>query len=232
MASSEQKAIEQLEEILSVLRHHLGNSVSAIKITLNVLQENFDLFDEDKKKEYLKRITDLLVGQERLVKAMKSFSLFNVSELREIKFISFWEHLLALGVRKSKEKGIDITYNLKTGPLLITGNDIALEMIMSCILDNAMDALEDIKDPRIELQALSMNDFVMVQVKDNGSGIKQNDLSKIFIPLFTTKKKNMGMGLSIVFKLLAEMEGRINIESRFGNGTIVKIRLKIVREHE
>ena len=232
MALSEKKEIEQLEEILSVLRHQLGNSVSAIKITLDVLQENFDLFDEDKKKEYLKRISDLLVGQEKLVEAMKSFSRFNVSDLKEMKFISFWEHLLAMGVRKSKEKGIDITYNLKTGPLLITANDIALEMIMSRILDNAVDALEDIKDPRIELEALRMNDYVMVQVTDNGSGIKQNDLSKIFIPLFTTKKENMGMGLSVVLKLLTEMKGRISIESHSGNGAIVKIWLKIAREQK
>jgi two-component system sensor kinase FixL len=63
-------------------------------------------------------------------------------------------------------------------------------------------------------------------MKDNGPGIKKNDMSKIFIPLFTTKPGKLGMGLPIARKLSLEMEGHMEIESVFGKGTEARLWLK------
>ena len=89
-------SIENLEMILSVLRHQLGNSVSAIKVTLDVLKENFDKFDDQKRKIYLERGTELIKRQHRMVKAMKSYALFNAKEKQDIAFDAFWELIVAL----------------------------------------------------------------------------------------------------------------------------------------
>ncbi|NTV34814.1 MAG: hypothetical protein HGA50_16185, partial [Deltaproteobacteria bacterium] len=80
-----------LEDLLSTLRHQLGNSVNALKVTLDVLHENFDLFNDEKKREYLERAKEVLGRQQAMVDAMRSYSSVNVNDQKPMDFLSFWE---------------------------------------------------------------------------------------------------------------------------------------------
>lgn len=224
--------IENLEEILSILCHELGNPITSLKITLDVLRENYDLFDDVKKKVYLERASELLARQEKLVEFMKSYSKFNVKEPKKIEFLPFWENFSSMAINKLKAANIRLTNNFGTGPSHIKGDNLALNKILTSILDNAIEALEKANEPEIEMMTWRRNGFVMILMKDNGPGIKKNDMSKIFIPLFTTKPGKMGMGLPIARKLSLEMEGRMEIESVFGNGTEARLWLKTMGNQE
>ena len=224
--------IENLEEILSILCHELGNPINSLKITLDVLRENYDLFDDVKKKVYLKRASELLARQEKLIGVMKSYSKFNVKEPKKIDFLPFWENFSSMAINKLKAANIRLTNNFETGPGHIEADNPALNKILVTLLDNAIEALENVNEPEIEMMALRKNGFIMIRIKDNGPGIRKNDMSKIFIPLFTTKKGKMGMGLSIAQKLSLEMDGRMEIESIFGNGTEARLWLKTMDNQE
>jgi len=224
--------IENLEEILSILCHELGNPINSLKITLDVLRENYDLFDDAKKKVYLKRVSELLARQEKLVEVMKSYSKFNVKEPKKIEFLPFWENFSNIAINKLKAANIRLTNHAETGPSHIKADNPALNKILASILDNAIEALEKVNEPEIEMMASRRNDCIMIRMKDNGPGIKKNDMSKIFVPLFTTKPGKMGMGLSIARKLSFEMEGRMEIESIFGNGTEARLWLKTMDNQE
>jgi two-component system sensor histidine kinase HydH len=73
----------------------------------------------------------------------------------------------------------------------------------------------------------SIIDYIYVQIKDNGCGIKEEDLPKIFNPFFTTKPDGTGLGLSIVHKIIENHEGEIRVESEIGKGTTVFIKIPI-----
>lgn len=231
-AASNLELIDNLEQILSTLRHELGNPVNSLKITLDVLQENYDLFDDVKRKDYLKRGLKLLARQERLVEAMKSYSRFNAKEQKENPFIHFWEHFLTMAAKRLKDGKIKFIHNLELKPCLIKSNNMALNRVMMNLIDNAMEAVEDVSNPKIELKASRNNDFVIIVIKDNGPGVTKNDMSRIFIPLYTTKQDKVGMGLPIARKLLLKMEGRIEIESPFEDGTEVRVWLRTVGGQE
>ena len=64
-------------------------------------------------------------------------------------------------------------------------------------------------------------------IKDTGAGISEADLQKIFDPFFTTKEEGTGLGLSTVQKIIEGHNGNINIESKEGYGTTVKITLPV-----
>ncbi len=230
--SSNLELVENLEHILSTIRHEVANSINSLKITLDVLRENFDLFDDAKKKDYLKRGTKLVARQQELVNAMKAYSRFNVKEKEDIQFFHFWKSFLAAAATKLKDKNIKFVQEREPEPFLIKANNMALNKVMMNLLDNAMQAVEAVKDPQIELRFELKNDFVSIMLKDNGCGIKKNDISKAFIPLFTTKPGKMGMGLPIARKLLVKMEGRIEIESPLEDGTEVRVWLRIADGHE
>lgn len=218
--------LANLEVILSTVRHQLGNSVNAIKITLDVLNQNFDVFNDGKKKDYLERGSQLLARQQMLIEAMKSYSRFDVREQGDIDILAFWERLRAQAL--ARVKGTRITLeeraNLTHGTL--QGNLMALDTIVAKVLDNAADAVEKVGAPRIELEAATDGKQFTLAIRDNGPGIAESDLPRIRIPLFSTKPGKAGMGLSIAHKLLAKMGGRMTIESTQTEGTCVRISLQ------
>jgi C4-dicarboxylate-specific signal transduction histidine kinase len=224
-------SIENLEMILSVLRHQLGNSVSAIKVTLDVLKENFDKFDDQKKKVYLERGAELIKRQHRMVKAMKSYALFNAKEKQDIAFDAFWELLIGLASDKLAHTKIKLTTQNNVTRRRIRVNQMALSKAMEIIIDNAIDALTLAEAPEICITASIINNSIVIDMSDNGHGIKMEDIPKIFIPLYTTKPDSMGMGLPIAQKLLMEMDGRIEIKSRSGGGTQAKVCIGTAQGH-
>ena len=216
-------SIENLEMILSVLRHQLGNSVSAIKVTLDVLKENFDKFDDQKRKIYLERGTELIKRQHRMVKAMKSYALFNAKEKQDIAFDAFWELIVALTSDRLAHTQIKLTAQNNVVQGRIQVNQMALTKAVEIIIDNAIDALSLAEAPEISITASTVDNAIMIDLSDNGYGIKKDDIPKLFIPLYTTKPDSMGMGLPIARKLLMEMDGRIEIKNRPGGGTQAKV---------
>lgn len=228
MAMVESRLMEDLEEILSVLRHELGNSVNSLKLTLDVLRENYDRFDESKRKEYVKRGLEILSRQQRLTDAMKSYARCKVEELRDLAVVSFLNNFLIAAQNKIENRKIRFKQDFNREHCHVMGDVSALSAVMENILDNAVEALEDVSEPRIEFMVLQKNNSVVVVTRDNGCGIRKNDLPKVFIPLFTTKPGKMGMGLSIARKLLWKMGGRVEIESTAGVMTEVRVVLEAV----
>ena len=226
MMRSEKELMENLEQILSTLRHELGNSVNSLKITLDVARQNYETFDDQKRKEYLNRGSELLTRQQRLVEAMKSYSQFRVNEQKEISFPSFWKHFLGWTSRRALDEDIKIIYEDEIGPWLIMGDTGALHKAMTSIVSNAMEAVKGTDSPTIYLRTSRTNHSLKIVIQDNGCGISESDLPRVFTPLFSTKKGKMGMGLPIARKLLIEMGGRIRIHSVFGRGTRATVWLK------
>ena len=222
--------VENLEQILSILRHEIGNSVNSLKVTLDVLRENYDRFDDEKKKDYLQRGLDLIARQVRLVEAMKSYSKFDVTEQGKILFQNLWEELLKVCSGKLKDSPIRFSHHFEVGPCLVRGNSKAIQQALTNVLDNAVESLEGIEDPAIEFKATEDNGFVKLIVKDNGSGIEAENIQKVFTPLFATKPGKMGMGLPIARRLLSKMDGHIEIASTFEGGAEAGVWLRIVED--
>lgn len=215
-----------LEDLLSTLRHQLGNSVNALKVTLDVLHENFDLFNDEKKREYLERAKEVLGRQQAMVDAMRSYSNVNVNDQKPMGFLSFWEQFLVT-LRQRTEK-ITSIQNLQPGPCDVMGSPMAIQTVLIQLVENALDAVEGMENPKIELSVTSEGERIRIGVKDNGCGIKQKDMSKIFVPLFSTKPKRKGLGLSIALKLMAQMGGRLEIAPHAEGGTVATIWLQRV----
>lgn len=227
-AKSDKFSIENLEAMLSILRHELGNPITSLKITLDVLRESYDLFDERKKRAYVSRASELVLKQEKIIEALKYYSKFNAKEQENISFLSFWKNFSTMVSNTLKDGNIRLVNDVKTEPCLVKANSPALNKIMASIFDNAVEALQGVNDPTIELKAFKKNGYVKIALKDNGAGIKKNDMDRVFVPLFTTKPGKMGMGLTIAGKLSWEMGGRVEIESVFGNGTEASVWLKAI----
>ncbi len=137
---------------------------------------------------------------------------------------------------KAAKAGVAIEADLP----LVWGNATALEQILTNLLLNAMDALEDqdaqgqgqIGQGRITISARSgsMDEHVVLRVADNGPGIPEEHRKHLFDPFFTTKSvgKGTGLGLCVVYGLVRDLGGRIDVEN--DNGAVFTITLRAERE--
>ena len=96
------------------------------------------------------------------------------------------------------------------------------------LINNAIDAIEK-EGGLVQLRSTREENFVRIDVEDNGPGIPGDILPNIFEPFFTTKAagKGTGLGLSICRDLLARMGGSISVESVLGQGSVFHVRLPL-----
>ena len=99
-----------------------------------------------------------------------------------------------------------------------------IEQVLLNIINNSLDAM-DSKGGTIEITSRAEEDHVAVDIADDGSGISEDALSRIFEPFYTTKPvgKGTGLGLSICYGIVTKMGGEIKVESVPGTGTTFHI---------
>ena len=109
-----------------------------------------------------------------------------------------------------------------------------LRQVFSNIIDNAIDAMTNVKsDRRIELAIQSATDqngnagMSMVTLRDNGCGIPDDRIVKIFNPFYTSKPNGTGLGLGIAKKVLDAHRGTIEVSSRTGEGTEFRVAIPL-----
>jgi len=120
-------------------------------------------------------------------------------------------------------ENIDLVKNINENlPMVMVDADQIRQVFINIIL-NAQQAMS--KDGRLDIHARSKGEFVEVEFADTGCGIPESDIDKIFDPLFTTKAKGIGLGLSVCKSVLERHGGDIRVESKAGRGTTFTVSL-------
>lgn len=98
------------------------------------------------------------------------------------------------------------------------------------IVTNAMDALQGKEDKQIEVIVREQGGWGSIDIRDNGCGISKENINKIFTPFFSTKSSisNWGVGLAFCYKIIQAHDGKINVDSKMGEGTVFTISLPII----
>lgn len=95
-----------------------------------------------------------------------------------------------------------------------------VEQVLINLILNAAEALKEKKDPRIVISAyVTPYNRVVIKVADNGMGIPQDVIEKIFIPFFSTRKTGSGIGLSVCKQIMMLHKGNVKVQSVVAEGT-------------
>jgi two-component system nitrogen regulation sensor histidine kinase NtrY len=119
-----------------------------------------------------------------------------------------------------EQKNIELETILKDPDSILEVDTNILEQVLINLVVNAIEAVKDIARPKIVLTAYySNNNRPIIKVADNGNGIPEEILDKIFIPFFSTKKSGSGIGLSLCKQIMMLHKGNIQVQSIEGEGT-------------
>ncbi|MCX6247608.1 MAG: PAS domain S-box protein [Bacteroidetes bacterium] len=142
-------------------------------------------------------------------------------------------------VEQFKHKGIHFLMDLdKTLPQPV-GNTFKFEQVIVNLLINAKDAIEEKEmipgtnfKKVVEIHSSLEKQYICVEVKDNGIGIDPKDTDKVMLPFYSTKGEGVssGLGLSISFGIIRDMNGTIDIQSERLKGTTVRIMIPVKKE--
>jgi two-component system sensor histidine kinase PilS (NtrC family) len=112
----------------------------------------------------------------------------------------------------------------------ILGNRDKLKQALLNFVINAYQAMEQTPRPRLQIETHDQDDLVVLIVRDNGCGIKPENLNRIFEPFHTTKPSGTGLGLAVTHKILQAHDARIFVSSEVGEGTRFLVEFPAHRE--
>ncbi len=147
------------------------------------------------------------------------------SQFFEVDLKGLLHETLDLLKKELEAKNIKIIWNLSKTKNCIRSDPYQIRQVMMNLLKNAVHAV--MENGRITLSISETDDDTFLEIKDNGTGIPEENLGKIFDPFFTTKSfdEGTGLGLFVVHKIVSNLNGEIEVSSVLGKGTSFMIRL-------
>jgi len=119
----------------------------------------------------------------------------------------------------ARECGVTLRFSAFPPGLELNGDPTALRQAFANLLRNSAEAARDGQPAEVAVSAESAGEALRLVLRDNGGGIPQEDLAKIFIPFFTTKSQGTGLGLALVHRILSEHGGAISVASDAAGST-------------
>ena len=167
--------------------------------------------------ETIKRRSEGLL---KFAETYRNLNKITTPSLKTIYVRDLFEGLHQLMEPTLTQKNIELEIVLKDTSLELKVDTSLVEQVLINLVVNAMEAVKDNPDPRIILSAYnSTNRKILIKVSDNGFGMTEEIMDKIFIPFFSTKKNGSGIGLSLCKQIMMLHKGNIQVQSRQGQGT-------------
>jgi signal transduction histidine kinase len=111
----------------------------------------------------------------------------------------------------------------------VFGNQVQLQQVILNLVTNAIESMSSLQTRVLRIQTqLSQSNTVHVSIEDTGTGIEPSDVARIFQPMFTTKERGMGMGLSICQSIIENHDGRIWVSPGANGGSIFQFELPAI----
>lgn len=232
----EEKEMDAWQNLIRVLTHEIMNSVTPLSSLANTVEVNLvDNIEDDvpiEKEELediylavqtIKRRSEGLI---RFVSDFRNLTRIPEPKIQEIEIHKVIDHIKVLLSHDMVARNIEFNINIVPKGLKIHVDKELIDQVLINLIQNAMHALEETEGEKLIIVNSFVNEYgrPTMKIRDNGSGIDEEALGKIFIPFFTTKKQGSGIGLSLSKQIMRKHGGAITVRSVIGEGTEFTLR--------
>jgi len=229
LADTETAAWQQL---LRVMTHEIMNSVAPIASLADSLGRHVQRAQQqaasgellDDVSTGIRIIQQRSEGLLRFAQVYRDFSTLAAPQRTTLYVQELLQTTRQLLAEQLAAQGIEVTLSVRPAHLTLHADGHLLEQVLINLVLNAAQALAQIPTPRISLLAwLDEQERVVIEVRDNGSGIATDALDSIFIPFFTTRPHGSGIGLSLAKQIMQLHQGSIQVHSVEGAGSAFQL---------
>ena len=226
VVTHELQTLAALGETAASVAHEMKNMVIPIRGFLRRIRENHLL--NGKAVSYLEIVEKESARLDRMTQDMLSFARHTRLQRDEVEVSLLVEELRQDLQEEFRNKGIRLSCMCEGAMLRLLLDREKVYQVLMNLLQNALYASSKGKEVRLLTQR--NGDFLRIVVQDDGIGIHQEHLERIFQPFFTTKPKGTGLGLAISQRIVKEHGGEIRVESVPGMGTRVSLDFPIIEQ--
>ncbi|MFH1005120.1 MAG: ATP-binding protein [Bacteroidota bacterium] len=217
-------------EMAKQVAHEIKNPLTPMKLSIQHLQRIWKTKDDDMDKK-IERITETLIEQIEILSTIASeFSNFvkmPVTIKGKISIRNILENAISLFKNSSDT---EIIFSSDVIGANIFADKEQMLRVFNNLLKNALQSIPENRQGKIDVLLTRNNDALQIKIKDNGIGISEDEMSKIFLPNFTTKTGGMGLGLAMTKSIVETFNGKIWFETMTGMGTTFFISLPEYKE--
>ena len=236
-----------LGELTAGIAHEIQNPLNFVnnfsEVNHELLQELKDAYERNDQDLIRELTKDLMENEEKvmhhgrraesIVKSMLLHSRTSTGEKESVDINTLIDEYLRLAFHGMRAKDKSFNAELKTAfadhlpPIQAVPQDLG--RVVLNILNNALQAVADVKDPTISISTKSTDGSVIIEISDNGPGIPDAIRDKIFQPFFTTKPagQGTGLGLSLSYDIVKAMGGNLSLEASDQGGAAFRIRIPV-----
>ena len=211
-------------DIARKIAHEVKNPLTPIKLSAERIEKKYN--DKNFNKNEISVLTQTISNQvDDIGKLVDEFSSFARMPKAEIKMDNLSETLSeSFNLSNNVNTKVNMKINKPKNDIYFNFDRFQLTQAFNNIIKNSVEAVSKIPNPSIKVNFFQKNKNIFISFIDNGIGIDENKISKLFEPYYTTKEKGTGLGLSIVKKIIEDHSGLIKIEkNKDMAGTTVSI---------
>lgn len=205
--------------------HELGNPLNSLTIHLQLIERKLKKLKGSKEAEGLGESIRICRDEVSRLDGIISNFLEAIRpsppDLVETSLVDVLDEVLRFQHRELADRGITVEAETPTGLPTVMADRNQLKQVFFNIVKNAVEAMQP--GGRLRIRTRADDDQVHLLFGDTGSGIRQEDLVRLFQPYHTTKPGGHGLGLMIVQRIMREHGGQVGIESKEGVGTVVTL---------
>jgi len=217
-------------QLTSQIAHELNNPLYGIMNTLELMKT--EVPPENKRRKVLDMALSETVRLTEMLRKMLSFSKPDQEEREPTDINTILDEILLLHEKQLRENDIRVSSSFTENLGKVYASKSQLRQVFLNMISNARDAMPN--GGTLTVKTRAEGDNVHIEISDTGTGIREENINKIFDSFFTTKDgvKDVGLGLSVCYGYIKDHGGDIKVESEWGSGTAFTIILPFYKEAE
>ena len=201
-------------QLAASLAHEIRNPLAGIEGAIDIVER---ATSEERRREFLAIIKKETVRLKNLLTNLLDFARPRPPQMRNARVEAAVESVAQLAAPKAAQRGIVLQTGIPANLPLVECDVEQIKQVLLNIMLNAIEACS--AGGKVVLTIRDQGDNIVIGVTDDGCGINEADLEKIFDPFYTTKEGGTGLGLPISYQILAQHSGEITVERNADKGT-------------
>lgn len=209
-----------LGQLSASVTHELGQPIAAMRNHL--VAEEISSSGESKLPQKIGSLVDRMEG---ITRQLRFFARSESEAFDDVDLCTSVNAALALVAPNIEQGKVKISVDAPTGPVFIRGSALRIEQVITNLLRNAIDAMDEVDAPEIHIAVIASDDEAALEIQDNGHGLGEATLAELQEPFVTTREsgKGMGLGLAISTSIVKDHDGKMTARNRDGGGTVFRV---------